>query len=194
MVVIIDYGASNTKSVRDALDCLGYKSVVSSEKNVIQKAKYVILPGVGHAHSAMRALEKHGLIDVIKGLDQPVLGVCLGMQLLCKFSYEGSTPCLGIIDAEVVPFRVGQGYKVPHMGWNYVGPYTVGAQDNLAYEGYFYFVHSYYVPIGQYTLSTCSHHIDFSATVRYKNFFGVQFHPEKSSNGGLALLSHFCSL
>ncbi|MDX1653362.1 MAG: imidazole glycerol phosphate synthase subunit HisH [Brumimicrobium sp.] len=188
-IVVIDYGAGNVRSVSFALDRLGYKSELSSDENRIRSADYVIFPGVGHAKPAMDILEKKGLTDVIRTLKQPVLGICLGMQLMCNSSEEGSTQCLGIFDTEVKRFNPH--LKVPHIGWNDLSSPS-SFLENIV--GQVYFVHSFYVPINPFTIAKCDYYGDFSAVIGKDNFFGCQFHPEKSGNVGQEILKKFLEI
>ena len=184
-VVIIDYGAGNTQSVKFALQRLGLSPVLSDNKHEIISADKVIFPGVGHAKAAMEVLNAKGLSALIPKLKQPVLGICLGMQLLCKHSEEGDTKCLRVLDETVKLFEPK--LKVPHMGWNSVsGNWKLAKSDEQ-----FYFVHSYYVPVNSNTVLTCNYINDFSAAVQKDNFYGVQFHPEKSGAAGELLLKNF---
>lgn len=181
-VVIIDYGAGNTKSVMYALERLGIHAVLSDDAKVIAGADKVVFPGVGHARPAMEILKQKGLDEVIPQLQMPVLGICLGMQLMCKHSQEGDTACLGIFDTDVQLFQPK--LKVPHVGWN--------TTSNKAGErAWHYYVHSYYVPAGEFTTHTCEYIETFSAAIRCRNFTGVQFHPEKSGVAGIQLLKNF---
>ena len=183
--VIIDYNAGNTQSVIYALQRLGIQPVLSADAETIAGADRVIFPGVGAAAFAMNELKKRNLDSVIPSLTNPVLGICLGMQIMCNYSEEGDTKCLGIFDLQVFKFR-NQTIKVPHMGWNI----TKSTQAELNDE-YFYFVHSFYAPIGPNTLATCDYGEPFSAALQKNNFTGVQFHPEKSAVAGERLLKWF---
>lgn len=185
-LVIIDYGTGNTQSVKFALQRLGAVPVLSSNKEEILSADKVIFPGVGHAKAAMDVLKEKELDVLIPHLKQPVLGICLGMQLLCKFSEEGNTTCLGIIDETVKHFEPKD--KVPHVGWNTTaGNWTLATGQNTWY----YFVHSYYVPANKFTTLTCNYIAPFSAAIQKDNFYAVQFHPEKSGEHGEQLLKKF---
>ena len=185
-IVIIDYGAGNIKSVKFAFERLGYDPILSDNPETIRKADYVIFPGVGHAKSAMDTLVSKGLHNVIKTLKQPVLGVCLGMQLMCRFSEEGNVEGLGIFDVDVKKFD--DRLKVPHMGWNDL----VDGKDIFeSIEGQTYFVHSYYVPITKETIASCNYGLKFSAALEKDNFFGCQFHPEKSGHLGEQIIKNF---
>jgi glutamine amidotransferase len=188
-VVIIDYGAGNTHSVSLALQRLGAQTILSSDAAEISSADKVIFPGVGHARPAMQALRDRGLDTVIPQLKQPLLGICLGMQLLCAHSDEGDTPCLGVFDQGVQLFAAD--LKVPHMGWNTA---TAVAGNAVFPEGWYYFVHSYYIPVNAATALTCSYMHDFSAAMHRDNFYAVQFHSEKSGAAGELLLSQFLKL
>ncbi len=181
-VVIIDYGAGNVQSVANALNRLGVASVLSNEAQEIKSADRVIFPGVGHAAHAMRELKAQRLDVLIPQLTQPVLGICLGMQLMCTHSEEGNTECLGIFNTNVLRFE--NSLKVPHIGWNTA--FNAQGESN-----YFYFVHSYYVPANEHTTLTCDYGIAFSAAMQRNNFTAVQFHPEKSSVAGERLLGDF---
>lgn len=181
MIVIIKACGSNINSVLYALQRLNADVVVSDDVNTIKKASHVILPGVGHADFAMQQLQRKQLIACIQSLTQPVLGICLGMQLLFSFSQEGEQNCLDIIPGQVNILQSGEN-PLPHMGWN--------TCDNGNQE-YFYFVHSYAVPVGDYTVSRCHYGETFSAVVKHNNFNGCQFHPEKSSHSGEKFLKQF---
>lgn len=176
----------------NALNRLGADYILSDDQAVIRTAEKVIFPGVGHAGAAMESLKVKGLIEVIRNLNQPVLGICVGMQLLCSFSEEGSTTGLGVLPMTVKRFSAGIQRKVPHMGWNTVEVQTKDILlDGMIDPSYFYFVHSYYVPLSAFTIASCSYGIEFSAAVRKNNFWGIQFHAEKSSYDGARLLSNF---
>lgn len=188
-IVIIDYGAGNVKSVNFAFQRLGFEPTLSDDPEVIKKADYVIFPGVGHAKSAMEALNAKNLVPVIQNLKQPVLGVCLGMQLMCRFSQEGNVDGLGIFDVDVL--RFDDQLKVPHMGWNDL---QNGKEFLDEISGQTYFVHSYYVPKTVETIATCDYGIKFSAALSKDNFYGCQFHPEKSGEVGERILQRFLEL
>jgi len=191
-VVIIDYGAGNIQSIQFALDRLGFTSFLSHDKDEISKAEKVIFPGVGHAESAMKMLKEKGLHNIIVDLKQPVLGICLGMQLMCKSTEEGPTEGLGIFDVEVKLFKTDQ--KVPHMGWNLIKSLKSDLLKGLPEETYMYFVHSFYVPTNQESIADSDYVFPFCAALQKNNFYGVQFHPEKSGNWGERILSNFLSL
>lgn len=191
-VAIIDNGGANIASLRFALDRLGVASRVTADAEAIRRAPRVILPGVGAAADAMERLRASGLATVIPTLTQPVLGICLGMQLLFISSEEGETGCLGIIPARVTRFAERRGLPVPHMGWNQVrarvaSPLLRGVEPGA----YVYFVHSYCAPVGPWTDATTDYGGEFSALVRHRNFMGAQFHPERSSRAGARLLANF---
>jgi len=191
-VVLVDAGGTNIGSVRYALQRLGTDAALTSDPETIRAASHVILPGVGAAGPGMRRLRDAGLVDVLRGLTQPVLGVCLGMQLLCERSEEGDTECLGVIPAPVRHFAVAPGLRVPHMGWNALRvaathPLVVDLRDGDSA----YFVHSYAVPTGAYTIAESDHGGTFAAIVANGNFMGMQFHPERSADVGARLLRNF---
>ncbi len=191
--IIIDYGAGNVFSVATALERLGVRSVLTSDPDVIRRAERVIFPGVGQAGQAMERLVRTGLDEVIPRLTVPVLGICLGMQLMCARSEEGQTEGLGIFPLDVKKF--GGGVKVPHMGWNNLtelkGPLFKGLGEEAPRM---YFVHSYYVPVSGFSAAVCDYGFAFSAALEKDNFFGCQFHPEKSSAMGQAVLKNFLKL
>ncbi|APG04889.1 imidazole glycerol phosphate synthase, glutamine amidotransferase subunit [Luteibacter rhizovicinus DSM 16549] len=194
-VVLVDAGGTNIGSVRYALQRLGTDAELTSDAARIRAASHVILPGVGAAAPGMRMLREAGLVDVLRGLTQPVLGVCLGMQLLCERSEESDTACLGVIPATVKRFAEASGLRVPHMGWNTLQvtvPHCLTA--GLREGDTAYFVHSYAVPTGPYTLAASEHGTPFSAVVAAGNFMGMQFHPERSAGVGAQLLRNFLSL
>ena len=191
--IIIDYGAGNVFSVATALERLGVRSALTSDPDVIRRAERVIFPGVGQAGQAMERLVRTGLDEVIPRLTVPVLGICLGMQLMCARSEEGQTEGLGIFPLDVKKF--GGGVKVPHMGWNNLtelkGPLFKGLGEEAQRM---YFVHSYYVPVSGFSAAVCDYGFAFSAALEKDNFFGCQFHPEKSSAMGQAVLKNFLKL
>ena len=190
--VIIDYGAGNTKSVQFALKRLGVDAVLTSNKELISLADKVIFPGVGHANSAMERLIDVNLDKVIPNLRQPVLGICLGMQLMCNFSEEGNTKGLGIFDLDVKKFSGNN--KIPKIGWNNIFNLKSNLFDELNEKEFMYFVHSYYVPIAKQTIATANYGFDYSAAVKKNNFYGCQFHPEKSGDKGELILKNFLKL
>ena len=194
-VAIIDYNAGNIFSVDYAMKRLGVDALVTSDKEVIAKADKVIFPGQGEANNTMRYLRETGLDKLILSLKQPVLGICIGMQLMCRHSEEGNTDCLGIFDANVkkfIPKRHED--KVPHMGWNSLCE-TKGALFNGCFDDEFvYFVHSYYVELNRYTAAMSEHIQPFSVALEKDNFYATQFHPEKSGLVGEKILSNFLEL
>jgi glutamine amidotransferase len=194
-VAIVANGGANIASLRFALDRLGATSALTSEPEALRAAPRVILPGVGAAGDAMQRLHALGLADVIPTLTQPVLGICLGMQLLFESSDEDDTTCLGLIPARVARLEPGPGLPVPHMGWNRVearteSPLLRGLDD----APHFYFVHSYAAPVGPWTAATTNYGVEFSSIVQWRNFHGAQCHPERSSRAGRRLLANFLEL
>lgn len=185
-VAIIDYGAGNLHSVMYALERLGVNPILTDEKSVLSSADLVVFPGVGHANAAMDALHKKGLVDFIPTLKQPVLGICLGMQLMCSHTEEGDVKGLGIFEEKV--FRFQGDFKVPHMGWNGL---LNGKSIVADVDADVYFVHSYYVPVGKSTIASTDYNGEFSAALQKNNFFACQFHPEKSSKAGEQILRNF---
>ena len=188
-IAIIDYGAGNTQSVKYALKRLGCKGVLTSDKEVISSSDRVIFPGVGHASSAMKKLESKGLDLLIPELKQPVLGICLGMQLMCNFSQEGNTNCLKIFDSNVK--RFDNSFKVPQIGWNTVFDLKTSLFNSIIENEYMYLIHSYYVPLITDTVATSNYGINYSTAINKNNFTGVQFHPEKSGSKGELVLKNF---
>lgn len=192
MIAIIDYDAGNVKSVQNALNKLGYNSVVTKNVNEIVAAEKVIFPGVGEAKSAMKSLSNNGLDLLIPTLKQPVLGICLGQQLMCTYSEEGDTNCLGIFDAQVKRFP--QSDIIPHMGWNNLKIYKDDLFQNWKHSNDVYFVHSYYVELCEDTAAATDYILPFSAAMQKENFYATQFHPEKSSKIGSKILQNFLEL
>ncbi|ATG74066.1 imidazole glycerol phosphate synthase subunit HisH [Zobellella denitrificans] len=194
-VVIIDTGCANLSSVRYAIERLGYQVQVSKDPEVVLGADKLFLPGVGTAREAMKNLRERGLVELINRLHQPVLGICLGMQMLVNRSEEGDVECLGKIDADCTKLVGGDGIRLPHMGWNQITPLPGHPLFKDIPDGsFFYFVHSYAVPVGEYTLASCQYGQAFSAAIGQENFFGVQFHPERSGAAGAQLLKNFLEL
>jgi glutamine amidotransferase len=196
LIGIIEYGAGNIRSVRNALKRLGIQHFVSSKKLELDKAEKLIFPGVGEARSAMNALADTGLTEWLKEITVPFLGICLGMQLLFEYTTERDTDCLGIISGTNEKFPNGQtGLKVPHMGWNQVQQNSNNPLfDGIASGEHFYFVHSYYAPIVPETIGITNYSIQFTSALKMKNYYGVQFHPEKSGKIGLQVLKNFIEL
>jgi glutamine amidotransferase len=192
MVAIIDYGAGNTKSLQFALERLGASHVLTSDAEKIKQAKRVIFPGQGAAGSAMNKLIDTGLDQLIPTLKQPLLGICLGMQLLCEYSEEGGVEGLGIIKGSVK--RFGGTVKVPQMGWNSIHDPKSPLFEGINEGDYMYLVHSYYVPLCKETVATSHYNGPYSVALQKANFYGVQFHPEKSSRKGQLLLQNFLKL
>ena len=192
MIAIIDYNAGNISSVQNALNRLGYDSIITRDKDEILNAEKVILPGVGEASSAMSHLKKYALDELIKELKQPFLGICLGMQLMCNSSEEGNTDCLRIFDSDVKLFPPKE--KVPHMGWNDLTALKGDLFENIKPLDDVYFVHSYYAEICRDTAAQCDYILPFSAALQKDNFYATQFHPEKSADVGELLLKNFLEL
>ena len=192
MLAIVDSGGANIASVRFALERLGVRSELTADPAVIRAAARVILPGVGSANEGMRKLHERGLVECVRGLTQPVLGICLGMQLLFENSEEGPTETLGLIPGTVALLPDSPGITVPHMGWNTIlSGRTTGLLDGLGSDARFYFVHSYAGPVNAFTVASCDHGTPFTAIVQRGNFSGVQFHPERSGPAGARLLKNF---
>ena len=195
MIAIIDYDAGNIRSVGNALQRLGAEYELTADPARILAADRVILPGVGNAAEAMAHLRERGLCELIRSLRRPVLGICVGMQLMCRDSEEGPTQALGIFDAHVRRFTETPDAKVPHMGWNALGNLDSKLFKGLEGGAYVYFVHSYYPGLCPDTVATCRHGDRlFSAALKYENFYGTQFHPEKSGSVGAAILRNFLAL
>ncbi|MDY5931249.1 MAG: imidazole glycerol phosphate synthase subunit HisH [Candidatus Ornithospirochaeta sp.] len=191
-VAVIRYNAGNIHSVTCALTRLGADWVVTDDRKTIMEADRVIFPGVGEASSAMSYIRANGLDGIIASLRAPFLGICLGMQLMCASSEEGNTECLSVFDGRTVLFPKDRGYKIPHMGWNSISSLSSPLFRGIEEDSYVYFVHSFYVPSSPCTIAKCSYDgIDFSAALSKDNYFGVQFHPEKSGRVGERILSNF---
>ena len=188
-IAIIDYGAGNTQSVKYALKRLSCEGILTSDKEVISNSDKVIFPGVGQASSAMKKLQSEGLDLLIPNLKQPVLGICLGMQLMWDFSEEGSTECLKIFNSKVKKFD--NSLKVPQIGWNTIFDLKTSLFNSISEKEYMYLVHSYFVPVISETISTTKYGIDYSTAIKKNNFTGVQFHPEKSGGKGEVILENF---
>jgi len=195
-LVIIKYNAGNVQSVLFALERLGISAIVSDDPELIQKADKVILPGVGEAGSAMKYLVENNLDKTIRALRQPVLGICLGLQLLCKYSEEGDVNCLGLFDIDVRKFQSPskEKLKVPHTGWNTITGLKSDLFKGIPEDSYMYFVHSYYAEMGINAISTTDYISCFSSALQKDNFYAVQFHPEKSGDDGQKLLENFMQL
>jgi glutamine amidotransferase len=194
MIAIIDYKMGNLRSVENALKRLGAEFVVTADAEVIRRADRVLLPGVGNAAEAMDNLRKADLVDVIRSLRRPVLGICVGMQVMCRHSEEGDAKCLGIFDARVKRFVSTAEEKVPHMGWNSIGNLESKLFKDIKGGEMVYYVHSYYPELCPDTIATTRHGVMFSAALKYENFYGTQFHPEKSGDVGERIIANFLKL
>ena len=192
MIAIIKYNGGNVNSVQNALNRLNVQSIITDDFEFIKKADKVIFPGVGEASSTMNVLKEKGLDLLIPSLQQPVLGICLGMQLMCKDNEEGNTTGLGIFDINVKKFPAKE--IVPHMGWNTISNYKSSLFSNIEDQSDVYFVHSYYCELSENTTSVCDYILPFSASLQKDNFFAMQFHPEKSGKIGSELLNNFLKL
>tara|TARA_A100001011_G_scaffold400513_1_gene515797 strand:- start:43237 stop:43815 length:579 start_codon:yes stop_codon:yes gene_type:complete len=192
MIAIVDYGGGNVKSLQFALQRLGSESVLTNDSQIIKKSDKVIFPGQGAAGVAMKKLRQNGLDKLIPKLKQPVLGICLGMQLFCDSTEEDQVKGLGIISGKVI--RFSKKVKVPQMGWNSILDLETPLFNNIKEGEFMYLVHSYYVPLLPETIAQSEYDGLYSVAVRKKNFYGVQFHPEKSSNSGSQLLKNFLAL
>jgi glutamine amidotransferase len=191
-IVIINYGAGNIQSIMFAIERLGYKAVLSNNPDEIKSADKVIFPGVGEASYAMRMLKQSGLNILIPTLKQPVFGICLGMQLMCNSSEEGNTEGLGIFDVDVIKFS--SKVKVPQMGWNNIYNLKSDLFKGIAENEYMYLVHSFYAPLCAETISTTNYELEYSSALENDNFYGTQFHPEKSGDVGERILGNFLKL
>lgn len=194
MIAIIDYKMGNLRSVENALKRLGAEFVVTADAEVIRRADRVLLPGVGNAAEAMENLRKADLVDIIRSLRRPVLGICVGMQVMCRHSEEGDAKCLGIFDAHVKRFVPTAEEKVPHMGWNSIGNLESKLFKDIKGGEMVYYVHSYYPELCPDTIATTRHGVMFSAALKYENFYGTQFHPEKSGDVGERIIANFLKL
>jgi glutamine amidotransferase len=192
-VAIVKYNAGNVESVKNALNRLNIEPILTDNAETLRQSDKVIFPGVGEASSAMRFLREKKLDQAIKNLVQPVLGICLGMQLLCEFSEENDTNCLGILPYKVRKFEAEK-LKIPQMGWNNIFDLKSGLFKNIEENSFVYFVHSFYVETGVETIAVCDYGVKFSAAVNYKNFYAVQFHAEKSGATGEQILKNFLEL
>ena len=197
-IVIIKYNAGNIESVNNALNRLGINAEITASHDKIKKADKVIFPGVGEASTTMNYLRKHQLDKVIVSLKQPVLGICLGLQLMCSHSEENNTKCLGIFEEKVKRFIPNAGEehitKVPHMGWNAIYNLNSSLFSTETENQYVYFVHSYYASFGEHTAATCNYIVPFSAALQKNNFYATQFHPEKSGTVGAKILENFLKI
>ncbi len=197
-IVIIKYNAGNIESVNNALNRLNVKAEITADPDKIRNADKVIFPGVGEASTTMEYLKEHELDILITSLKQPVLGICLGLQLMCSHSEENDTKCLGIFDEKVIRFipKPGEEFitKVPHMGWNAITNLKSKLFSEEIENQYVYFVHSYFAGLGEHTIATCNYITPFSAALQKDNFFATQFHPEKSGSVGAMILENFVNL
>lgn len=194
MLAIIDYNAGNIQSVLFAMERLGVEATLTKDADTIRKAGKVIFPGVGEASTTMQCLRELDFDTLIPSLTQPTLGICLGMQLMCAYSEENDTECLGIFPQHVKRFLPKNNEKVPHIGWNTIGKLGGFLSENLSNESHVYFVHSYYVEMSEYTVATANYVLPFSAAIQRDNFYATQFHPEKSGSIGEQILRNFLSL
>ncbi len=192
-IAVVKYNAGNVESVKNALNRLGVEPILTDDAETLQTADKVIFPGVGEASSAMNYLRERNLDETIKSLSQPVLGICLGMQLLCEFSEENDTRCLGIL-----PYRVRRfddaNLKVPQIGWNNIFDLKSDLLKGITENSFVYFVHSFYVESGTETVAACDYGLNFSAAIRHENFYAVQFHAEKSGAIGARILENFLKI
>lgn len=191
MIAIIDYKMGNLRSVENALKRLGAEFTVTADADIIRSADRVLLPGVGNAAEAMENLRKADLTQVIRSLRRPVLGICVGMQVMCRHSEEGDCDCLNIFDSHVKRFVPTSELKVPHMGWNRISNLESKLFKGIDGGEYVYFVHSYYPELCPDTIATTTHGVMFSAALKYENFYGTQFHPEKSGDVGERIIENF---
>ena len=191
---IIKYNAGNIQSVLYALERIGINAEVTDDADKIRSADKVIFPGVGEASSAMKSLRENNLDQLIIGLKQPVLGICVGMQLLCERSEENHTTCLGVFPLQVKKFLASDRVKVPQIGWNNIFRLKSALFDNIPENSYIYNVHSYYAEDSPYSIATCHHGVDYAAAVHKENFYGLQFHTEKSAETGEQILKNFLTL
>ncbi len=191
-IVIINYGAGNIQSIKFAIQRLGFEATLSNDDNEIKQADKVIFPGVGEASSAMRKLRASKLDKIIPELKQPVLGICLGMQLMCNSSEEGNTEGLGIFDTSVI--RFSNQVKVPQIGWNQINNLKSGLFNEVEEKEHIYLVHSFYAPLCDETIAESDYEVKYSAALKKDNFYGTQFHPEKSSDVGERILKNFLEL
>ncbi|MFT6868182.1 MAG: glutamine amidotransferase [Cyclobacteriaceae bacterium] len=194
-VAIVKYNAGNIQSVKFALSRLGVdQPILTDDPEEIRSADKVIFPGQGEASTAMKSLHQAGLVAVLKNLNQPFLGVCLGMQLMCTWSEENNTECIGIIPEKVLRFKNTPGIKVPHMGWNNITGLKSPLFSGIEESSYIYFVHSYYVPKCAQTIASCDYVLPFSAAIQKDNYYAIQAHPEKSADTGMQILENFLKL
>ena len=200
MIAILDYSAGNIKSVMDAIHRVGGEAIITSDPTEITQADKLIIPGVGAASVAMESLKSLGLDKLIPTLTQPVLGICIGLQLMCKHSEEGDVDCMGIFDTNITKFKLGnlgadgRLLKIPHMGWNSINGLKSPIFDTIDEGTYFYYVHSYAPELCAETIAKSEHGVTFSGALNVNNFYGTQFHPEKSGEAGETLIKNFLNL
>ncbi len=194
-IAIIKYNAGNIQSVLYALERLGVKAAVTDDPSILATSDKVIFPGVGEASTAMAYLKARNLDQLICSFKQPVLGICLGMQLMCQHSAENDTPCLGIFDEQVLAFKSNEAtIKVPQIGWNTISNLKTGLFNGVAENSFTYFVHGYYAGLGNNSIATTNYILDYSSALQKNNFYGVQFHPEKSASVGEKIIQNFLAL
>ncbi|MBQ0024268.1 MAG: imidazole glycerol phosphate synthase subunit HisH [Bacteroidales bacterium] len=194
MIAIVDYGVGNLRSVENALKRLDAEYLLTDNPEIIRTASKVILPGVGNVAEAMFKLREKGLVEPIRNRRRPLLGICVGMQVLCRHSEEGDTDCIGLFDTDVTKFSEEPGLKVPHMGWNRINNLSSKLFKNISEGAYVYFVHSYRPQICRDTVATTDYGGLFSCALKYENFYGTQFHPEKSGDVGEEIIRNFLAL
>jgi glutamine amidotransferase len=194
-IAIIKYNAGNIQSVLYALERLGVKAAVTDDPSILATSDKVIFPGVGEASTAMAYLKARNLDQLICSLKQPVLGICLGMQLMCQHSAENDTPCLGIFDEQVLAFKSNEAtIKVPQIGWNTISNLKTCLFNGVEENSFTYFVHGYYAGLGNNSIATTNYILDYSSALQKNNFYGVQFHPEKSASVGEKIIQNFLAL
>ena len=193
-IAVIDYNAGNIQSVLFALERLDVRPILTRDPEILSRAEKIIFPGVGEASTTMNYLRRHHLDEVIRAFDRPFLGICLGLQLMCRHSEEGDVDCLGVFDIPVVRFPERKGMKVPHMGWNSVSFSDHPLLHNIDQDSYFYFVHSYYAAVSDSTIGTTHYGLSFTSVLARDNYMASQFHPEKSGPVGQILLQNFINL
>lgn len=194
MITIVDYGTGNLRSITNAFERLGATYLLTADADEIRRAERVLLPGVGEAGTAMRQLQEKGLTGVLRELRQPVLGICLGMQLLCSHSEEGDTACLGVFPNNVRRFDPSRSGKVPHVGWNAIYNLRTPLFEGVQEGAYVYYVHSYFAESDEHTIATSDYPDPFSGSLARENYYGCQFHPEKSGAAGEKILANFLKL
>lgn len=195
MIAIIKYNAGNVQSVLNSVEKLGYKAIITNNYKTIENSKKIILPGVGEALSAMKYLQKNKLDILLKSIKQPILGICLGLQLMCSFSEEGNINCLGIFN-DVIVKKFPKKDIIPHNGWNNFSYINTKSKlfKNISIDNDVYYLHSYYAELNNYSTTQCNYILPFSASLEKNNFYAVQFHPEKSGNIGMKILQNFLKI